>query len=151
MKNDDPRYLKTVVALWKHPILKKSWIQNVEDKIGWKKLTYLVLSVKPAKDSTYQGWFVEYGAVAAPLPVCHPIMLASLSFLHLKTSTYDLQIRSQVSLWEWTSFNDKWVSPDTWNVTLSHLDGYDLITLVIVTIVNINSDKITSINYKIYT
>ena len=71
--------------------LKKSWIQNVEDKIGWKKLTYLVLSVKPAKDSTYQGWFVEYGAVAAPLPV---IMLASLSFLHLKTSTYDLQIRS---------------------------------------------------------
>ncbi|HIE6833656.1 TPA: hypothetical protein ACXONG_005023, partial [Klebsiella pneumoniae] len=66
----------------------------VEDKIGWKKLTYLVLSVKPAKDSTYQGWFVEYGAVAAPLPVCHPIMLASLAFLHLKTSTYDLQIRS---------------------------------------------------------
>lgn len=151
MKNDDPRYLKTVVALWKHPILKKSWIQNVEDKIGWKKLTYLVLSVKPAKDSTYQGWFVEYGAVAAPLPVCHPIMLASLSFLHLKTSTYDLQIRSQVSLWEWTSFNDKWVSPDALNVTLSHLDRYDLIPLVIVTMININSDKIISINYKIDT
>ena len=49
------------------------------------------MSAKPAKDSTNQGWFVEYGAVAAPLPV---IMLASLSFLHLKTSTYDLQIRS---------------------------------------------------------
>ncbi|HBR2675068.1 hypothetical protein AAHV46_26710 (plasmid) [Klebsiella pneumoniae] len=49
---------------------------------------------KIGKGFNYQGWFVEYGAVAAPLPVCHPIMLASLSFLHLKTSTYDLQIRS---------------------------------------------------------
>ncbi len=35
-------------------------------------------------------WFVEYGAVAAPLPVCHPIMLASLSFLLPK----DIHIRS---------------------------------------------------------
>ncbi len=37
------------------------------------------------------------------------------------------------------------------NVTLSHLDEYDLIPLVIVTMININSDKITSINYKIDT
>jgi hypothetical protein len=49
---------------------------------------------KTGKGFNLPGWFVEYGAVAAPLPVCHPIMLASLSFLHLKTSTYDLQIRS---------------------------------------------------------
>ncbi|HBW8393564.1 TPA: hypothetical protein MFL87_006219 [Klebsiella pneumoniae] len=48
------------------------------------------MSVKPAKDSTNQGWFVEYGAVAAPLPVCHPFMPASLSFLLPE----DIHIRS---------------------------------------------------------
>ncbi|WP_258814592.1 hypothetical protein, partial [Klebsiella pneumoniae] len=37
-----------------------------------------------------QGWFVEYGAVAAPLPVCHPFMPASLSFLLPE----DIHIRS---------------------------------------------------------
>ena len=36
-------------------------------------------------------------------------------------------------------------------MTLSHLDEYGLIPLVIVTMININSDKITSINYKIDT
>ncbi|HFN0588038.1 TPA: hypothetical protein ACHBXE_004934 [Klebsiella pneumoniae] len=36
------------------------------------------------------GWFVEYGAVAAPLPVCHPFMPASLSFLLPE----DIHIRS---------------------------------------------------------
>ncbi|MDS6865234.1 hypothetical protein NXF57_29940, partial [Klebsiella pneumoniae] len=53
-------------------------------------LPCLVLSGKPAKDSTNQGWFVEYGAVAAPLPVCHPFMPASLSFLLPE----DIHIRS---------------------------------------------------------
>lgn len=36
------------------------------------------------------------------------------------------------------------------SVTLSLLDVSDLISLDIVTIVNVNSDKITAIDYKIY-
>ena len=82
--------IKTVVVLQKHPIMEKLWMQHVDEKIWWKKFTCLVLSGKPAKDSTNQGWFVEYGAVAAPLPVCHPFMPASLSFLLPE----DIHIRS---------------------------------------------------------
>lgn len=36
------------------------------------------------------------------------------------------------------------------SVTLSLLDVSDLISFDIVTIVNVNSDKITAIDYKIY-
>ncbi|MDY1815239.1 hypothetical protein RKK42_26395 [Klebsiella pneumoniae] len=70
-------------------------------KSDGKSLPVWYCQEKPAKDSTNQGWFVEYGAVAAPLPVCHPFMPASLSFLLPE----DIHIRSakkeaHVSLWE---------------------------------------------------
>ncbi len=106
------------------------------------------MSVKPAKDSTNRGWFVEYGAVAAPLPVCHPFMPASLSFLLPE----DIHIRSAIKkpTFRYGSellFHEKGLSAQY--VTPSLLDVSDLISLDIVTMVNVNSDKITEIDYKI--
>lgn len=47
-------------------------------------------------------------------------------------------------------FFTKRVSLGAQSVTLSLLDASDLISLDIVTIVNVNSDKITAIDYEIY-
>lgn len=109
------------------------------------------MSGKPAKDSTNQGWFVEYGAVAAPLPVCHPFMPASLSFLlpediHIRSAKKKPTFRYGSEL----LFHER-VSLGAQSVTLSLSDVSDLISLDIVTIVNVNSDKITEIDYKIDT
>lgn len=107
------------------------------------------MSVKPAKDSTNQGWFVEYGAVAAPLPVCHPFMPASLSFLLPEDINIRSAKRSPHFVMGVNYFFTKRVSLGAQYVTPSLLDVSDLISLDIVTMVNVNSDKITEIDYKI--
>lgn len=107
------------------------------------------MSGKPAKVSTNRGWFVEYGAVAAPLPVCHPFMPESLSFLlpediHIRSAKKKSTFRygSELLFHEKGSLGAQYVTP-------SLLDVSDLISLDIVTMVNVNSDKITEKNYKI--
>ncbi len=64
--------------------MEKVYLSGIVSKTGKGAAT--------APYSTNHPWFVEYGAVAAPLPVCHPFMPASLSFLLPE----DIHIRSAI-------------------------------------------------------
>lgn len=83
------------------------------------------------------------------MPVCHPFMPESLSFLlpediHIRSAK-----RSPHFVMGVNYFFTKRGSLGAQYVTPSLLDVSDLISLDIVTMVNVNSDKITEKNYKI--